>query len=164
MQLLSAYDTCPWTHFLNPDSTRYLGAGLMLASLLPLSHGSRLFSAQSAYVQQSSERTARVVDHIVNAASRPASGNKEVFSIVEFSDDDGNGRTARTNVASYPPPSAVGDEILIRTHHTRTDDVRVASFAGLWLESTFYLVPGALTLIAGAWLVMKKQRSPEGRS
>jgi len=142
------------------NTKRYLGAaGLILASMLPLSHGSRLFNAQSAYLQQSSERTARVVDHIVNTDRRPAANNHEVFSVVQFTDDDGNSRTARTNIASYPPPSAVGDEILIRTHHTRTDDVRVASFAGLWLESAFYLVPGALSLIAGVWLMMKKPRS-----
>lgn len=153
-----------WTISLILNTKRYLGAGLILASVLPLSHGSRLFNAQSAYLQESSERTARVVDHVVNADRRPAARNHEVFSVVQFIDDDGNRRIARTNIASYPQPSAVGDEILIRTHHTRSDDVRVASFAGLWLESVFYIVPGALSLIAGAWLMKKKLRSTRGRS
>ena len=140
---------------MNKNSSRYIGAALALVSLLPLSNGSRILTAQNTFVQSSSVHNATVVDHQVKDAN---GSNSEVFSIVEFVDDNGTRRTATANVASYPPPNAIGDEISIRAHRIRADDVRVVSFAGMWLESSFYLMPGFLTLAMGIFLIVRKRK------
>ncbi len=142
---------------LNMNSRRYLGAGLILAALLPLSNGSRILSAQNEFVQASSVHNATVIDHVLKAPARAETVNSEVFSVVEFVDDNGNRRKATTNISSYPAPNAIGEEISVRVHRTQPDDVRVVSFAGLWLESSFYLVPGILTLAIGILLIMRKR-------
>ncbi|MFK7993880.1 MAG: DUF3592 domain-containing protein [Granulosicoccus sp.] len=144
---------------MNLNSKRYIGAGLILAALLPLSHGSRLLSAQNTFMQESIQRTANVIDHAPEAGDRTGQIKRAVSSIVEFTDDTGERRTANTNVASYPPPTDIGDQIEVRIHHTRLDDVRVVSFTGLWFESAFYLVPGLLTLLVGIYLAWS-QRKP----
>ncbi|MFK7859826.1 MAG: hypothetical protein AB8B64_13445 [Granulosicoccus sp.] len=141
------------------NSKRYIGAGLILAAMLPLSNGSRLLSAQNTFMQESTQRTAFVVDHVPEVSMGKSKPNRAVFSVVEFIDDDGIRRTASTNVSSYPAPNVLGEEIEVRIHHTRKDDVRVVSFTGLWFESAFYLVPGFLTLIIGVMLAWRKRTS-----
>lgn len=109
-------------------------------------------------MQESTQRRAVVVDHAPETTLGRSSANRAVFSVVEFVDDEGTRRTAQTNVSSYPAPNAIGEEIEVRIHHTRLDDVRVVSFTGLWFESAFYLIPGFLTLLIGFALVLKKSR------
>lgn len=144
---------------MNLYSRRYLGAGLALAALLPLSNGSRILSSQNAFVQASSIHKATVVNHERREVAQATTSNNEVFSVVEFVDDEGIRRTAKTNISSYPAANAIGDEITVRVHRTQPKDVRVVSFAGMWLESSFYLVPGFLTLAIGILLIVRKRKS-----
>lgn len=143
---------------MNLNSKRYIGAALIFLSLLPLSHGSQLLGAQLTYIQESSVREAIVVDHASKAGPRAQGSNVELIPVVEFVDDDGTRRTAKTNVASYPAPNAIGEQVSVRVHHTRPDDIRLVSFAGLWLESAFYLVPGLLTLALGIFVMLRKSK------
>jgi len=108
-------------------------------------------------MQESTLRTAKVIDHVSLVSQDNKTESRAVYSVVEFLDDNGMQRSAKTNVARYPAPSKIGEQIVIRTHNTQLDDVRVDSFAGLWFESAFYLVPGFLTLVPG-FLVIWRQR------
>ncbi|MFK7856901.1 MAG: hypothetical protein AB8B79_22490 [Granulosicoccus sp.] len=141
-------------------SSKSLGFGLIIASLLPLSHGAQQFSAQNKFMQESTARLATVVG--LDAAD-PAPGKKasvELYSVVEFTDDEGARRTARTNISSYPAPHTIGEEINIRFHHTKKDDVRVASFTGLWFQTAFFVIPGLITLLGGVALI-RSGRKPQ---
>lgn len=144
---------------MNLYSRRYLGVGLALAALLPLSNGSRILSSQNAFVQASSIHNATVVNHERREVTQATTSNNEVFSVVDFVDDEGIRRTAKTNISSYPAPNAIGDKITVRVHRTQPKDVRVVSFAGMWLESSFYLAPGFLTLAIGILLIVRKRKS-----
>lgn len=140
-------------------SRQSLGIALCVAALLPLSHGARQLAEQNLFVQESVLRQAWVVDH-VNKVRRPGEKNtNEVHSVVEFIDDNGTRRSEKTNVASYPPQHAIGDEIQIRYHRTQTGDVRDATFAGLRFESAFYLIPGLITLTGGLLLFFKRKNN-----
>lgn len=141
------------------NSKSYIGTGLILASILPLSHGSRLLSAQNTFMQESTQHNASVVDQVPMDSDNTGTVNRALLSVVEFVDDTGARRTAKTNVASYPAPNAIGDEINVRIHNARLDDVRVVSFSGLWFESAFYLVPGFLSLAIGL-LILWNNRKP----
>lgn len=143
---------------MNLNSKRYFGAALIIAALLPLTHGAELAGTQNTYMQQSSARQATVIDHAIARAPRTSDTRPEVFLVVEFVDDNGTRRQSKTNVASYPPSNAIGEQVVIRVHHTQPNDVRLASFSGLWLESAFYLIPGLLTFALGMLLFLKKNR------
>jgi len=138
-------------------SRDYIGAALILLALLPITNGSKLLVALNAFMQESTLRTAKVIDHVSLVSQDNKTESRAVYSVVEFLDDNGMQRSAKTNVARYPAPSKIGEQIVIRTHNTQLDDVRVDSFAGLWFESAFYLVPGFLTLVPG-FLVIWRQR------
>lgn len=127
--------------------------GLVAASLLPLSHGARLYSAQNTFVQESVSSQAVVVD-LQPAAPEPGKArSSEVYSVVEFTDDSGTRRQARTNVGSYPALHDIGEQINVRFHLQNKDDVRVESFTGMWFESAFYLIPGLLCLVGGFLMI-----------
>jgi len=129
----------------------------MLAALLPLSHGSRLFAAQNAFINQSTQLSGIVVDHVPKPATASKRSGNEVYAVVQFTEVSGAQRQAKANVASYPPTHNIGDTIEVRIHNSVPDDVRIASFTGLWFESAFYLIPGLLTLMAGAFLFFKRK-------
>lgn len=139
-------------------STKSLGIGLIMASLLPLSHGANQLSAQKMFAQESSQRRATVVELV---EAEPVDGQKHspnIFSVVEFTDDDGTRRTERTNIGSYPAAHEIGEEIDIRFHLSNEEDVRVASFIGLWFESAFYLIPGFATLLGGIAMTLNGRK------
>ncbi len=138
-------------------STATLGLCLIVASLLPLSHGAQLYTAQQAYRDESSARQATVVDLQPDPAATGTDAGKQLYAVVEFTDDNGTRRRARTNVGSYPPPHQIGEIVNIRVHVQKQDDIRINSFTGMWFESVFFLVPGLLSLIAGLFMVFYKR-------
>lgn len=129
----------------------------MLLALLPLSNGARILGAQNEFMQVSQPFDAVVVAQAPANKAKPQRANAETVPVVEFVDISGIRRTAHTNVASYPPAFELGDRITVRVHNSNESDVRVASFTGLWFESTFYLLPGALTFMLGLWLFLKNR-------
>ena len=141
-------------------SSKSLGIGLILASLLPLSHGATLFAAQNQFIAESTAARATVVG-LESAPPEPGEKSSvNVYSVVEFVDDEGIRRSQRANVSSYPPVHSVGEEIVIRFHRFNSEDVRLASFTGMWFESAFFLIPGLATLLGGIALLLKgRQRT-----
>ncbi|MFK7892812.1 MAG: DUF3592 domain-containing protein [Granulosicoccus sp.] len=144
---------------MRPGVKRYLGIGLVVLALLPLSHGSALLSQQQSFNRESLSARATVVDHRRDPVQKTVSPTNAVYAIVEFTDDQGNRRRSQSNVSSYPPQHDIGDDINVRYHTNRTDDVREVSFTGMWLESTFYLLPGLLTMAGGLLLIFRQKRA-----
>jgi len=132
--------------------------GLIVASLLPLSHGSELFSAQRAFLEESVARRATVVGLVSAEPGAPNANSVDVYSVVEFTDDEGSRRAERTNVGSYPAAHFPGEEIDIRFHRSKKNDVRIDSFTGMWFESAFYLIPGVVTFLAGVAMVLSGRK------
>ncbi len=73
-------------------------------------------------------------------------------------DDDGNPHLALANVSSYPAPYAIGEQLNILVHQDEPENIRVASFAGLWFEVAFYLIPGLLALSGGLLMLLRRKR------
>ena len=139
-------------------STRSLGIALIVVSLLPLSNGSKLFSAQKTFFEESTASRATVVA-LVGAKPRENKKNStNVYSVVEFTDNEGTRRTEQTNVGSYPAAHSIGEEIDILFHPDKREDVRIASFTGLWFESAFYLIPGLAALLGGITMVLSGRK------
>lgn len=139
-------------------STKYLGIALIVASLLPLSHGSKLLSSQYIFIEESTSRQAVVVGMAGDDLALGEKKTNHSYSVVEFTDDEGTSRTARTNVGSYPPQHSIGAGVGIRFHRSKKNDVRIDSFTGLWLESAFYLIPGIATLLGGFGLMLSARK------
>jgi len=83
----------------------------MLLALLPLSNGARILGAQNEFMQVSQPFDAVVVAQAPTNKAKPQRANAETVPVVEFVDISGVRRTARTNVASYPPAFELGDRI-----------------------------------------------------
>lgn len=133
--------------------TRSLGVGLILIALLPLSNSAKLYSSQQLFVDESVARQATVVEQ--QPVQRKNS--QEIQSIVQYTDDDGNQHLALTNVSSYPPPYAIGEQLDILVHRDEPENIRVSSFAGLWFEVAFYFVPGLLALSGGMLMLLRRK-------
>lgn len=144
---------------MNLNSSHYIGGALVAAALLPLSHGAQLYGAQNMYMQNSAQRNATVVNHVYRTQPIASKPYPEVYLVVEYVNDDGMRSIAKTNVSSYPASHTMGEPLTVRVHHTDPGDVRLDSFAGLWLESAFYLLPGLLTLALGLVLIFRKPKA-----
>lgn len=139
---------------MNFPGTRSLGLGLTLIALLPLSNSAKLYSSQQLFVDESVARQATVVEQ--QPVQRKNS--REIRSVVQYTDDDGNPHLALTNVSSYPPPYAIGEQLDILVHRDDADNIRVSSFAGLWFEVAFYLVPGLLVFSGGLRMLLRRKQ------
>lgn len=140
-------------------SSRFLGFALIAVSLLPISNGAGLYTAQKAFIAESVARQAIVIGQQPAVTTPGNPRNNEVQSIVEFTDNEGRIATAPTNVSSYPAPFEIGEAIMVRVHTTNTEDVRVDSFTGMWFESAFFLVPGLLFMLGGVYMVRRNKHN-----
>ena len=140
-------------------SSRFLGFALIAVSLLPISNGAGLYTAQKAFIAESVARQAIVIGQQPAVTTPGNPRNNEVQSIVEFTDNNGRLTTAPTNVSSYPAPFEIGEAITVRVHTTNTEDVRVDSFTGMWFESAFFLVPGLFFMLGGVYMVRRNKRN-----
>ncbi len=135
-------------------STRTLGLGLILIALLPISNSAKMYSGQQLFMSESVARQATVVEQ--QNVSRKNS--QEAQSVVQYMDDDGKRHLALTNVSSYPAPYAIGEQLSILVHQDEPQNIRVSSFAGLYFEVAFYLIPGLLAFSGGLVMLLRRKR------
>ena len=135
-------------------SRRSLGLGLILIALLPLSNSAKFYSSQQLFMSESVARQATVVEQ--QSVSR--TNSQEVQSVVQYMDDNGTRHLALTNVSSYPAPYAIGEQLSILVHQNEPQNIRVFSFAGLWFEVAFYLIPGLLAFSGGLVMLLRRRR------
>ncbi|ASJ71530.1 DUF3592 domain-containing protein [Granulosicoccus antarcticus] len=133
---------------------RWLGMGLIFISLLPLSNSAQHYSSRLAFVEDSVARLATVVQQQPVARL----DSQEVQSLVEYTDENGTSHQALTNISSYPAPFAIGEQVDILVDKNDPVNIRVDSFAGTWLEVTFYLIPGLLALTGGLVMLQRSRK------
>ena len=94
-------------------------------------------------------------------------GNVTFYPEFTFTDSSGRLRTSTSSSSSNPPQYSVGDKISLLYDPQKPQDVRINSFAGLWLLPTIFagiggviILPALLFLLIVPIIVRRSVRPP----